>query len=75
MRKAVKVTVIATGFERPARTLAPAPVETPATAMPVRLPITHANGKKTIGGWVDSGVAALVRGVRGDWRRARRGHA
>jgi len=78
MRRALKVTVIATGFERRARNVAPPPVDgANPVARPQALPAADARGSSsnhrgTMPGWLDLGVSAFVRRIRGEWSRARR---
>jgi cell division protein FtsZ len=79
MRKAVKVTVIATGFERPARPAAtPVQLAPPAdTVAGPRKPAAQASaphpppleGRTTNGHRLD--VSSFVRRIRGEWSRMR----
>jgi cell division protein FtsZ len=69
MHRAMKVTVIATGFDRPVRHVVAAPVEPPKRVVPEpRLraePQVTADGYKPVASaWL--GVSALMRRVRGE---------
>jgi len=77
MRRAMKVTVIATGFERPPRNVVSTPVGTshlaqraPTAGDGNGLSCKTANGNTPVGGWLDFG-SAFVRRVRQEWRARR----